>query len=198
MNREVRRERHVGELETALVVALAGRAVRHRVGFLLPRDLDLRLRDQRPRDRGAKIILPFVDRVRPDHRVDEVPREFLDQVECIVLRRSRLAGLLGQPFQLLLLANIGGECDDLRVIGFAQPFNDDRRVQSAGVSQYDFHSSRECEVIGDFPAKKFQRARGRTQVRRRCDDDSRFLCRVQILHRNRRAETAAASRCWKS
>ena len=54
-------ERIVGELEAHLVVALAGRAVRDRVGADLLGDLDLLLGDQRPRDRGAEQILPLVD-----------------------------------------------------------------------------------------------------------------------------------------
>ena len=40
---ESRRERGVGELEAALVVALAGGAVRDGVGLFLLRDFDLRL-----------------------------------------------------------------------------------------------------------------------------------------------------------
>ena len=54
-------ERVIGQLEADLVVALAGRAMRHRVGADLLGDLDLLLGDQRPRDRGAEQILALVD-----------------------------------------------------------------------------------------------------------------------------------------
>ncbi len=100
---QVRGERHVGELEAALVVTLAGGAVRHGVGLFLLRDLDLGLGDERTGDRSAEVVLALVDRVGADHRVDEVAREFLDQVERVVLRRAGLLRLLVETLELLFL-----------------------------------------------------------------------------------------------
>ena len=57
-----RLERVVAELEAHLVVALAGGAVADGVGAGLPRDLDLLLGDQRPRDRGAEQVDALVER----------------------------------------------------------------------------------------------------------------------------------------
>ena len=51
---ELGRQGRVGQLEAHLVVALAGRAVGDRVRALGPGDLDLRLRDQRAGERGAR------------------------------------------------------------------------------------------------------------------------------------------------
>ncbi len=73
-------QRIIAELEADLVVALAGRAVTDRVGADLPRDLDLALGDQRPGDRRAEQILPLVERVRAEHREDEVADELLAQI----------------------------------------------------------------------------------------------------------------------
>ena len=81
---KLRRERHVGELETALVVALAGGAVRDGVGFFFLRDVDLGLGDERTRDGGAEVILTLVDRVGADHRVNEIAREFFHEIERVV------------------------------------------------------------------------------------------------------------------
>src|SRR5208337_3610944 len=53
-------ERIGRKLEPHLVVALAGRPVRDRVGADLARDLDQALGDQGPRDRGAEQVLALV------------------------------------------------------------------------------------------------------------------------------------------
>src|SRR4051812_15087590 len=116
--------------------------MRDGVGLFLARDVDLRLGDQRPRNRGAEIILALVNRVRANHRVDEVAREFLDEIERVVLRGAGLLRLLRQAVQLLLLPDIRGERDDLRVVSFAEPLDDDGRVEAARVSEDDFHDER--------------------------------------------------------
>ena len=54
------------ELETDLVVALAGRAMGDRVGAGRAGDLDQPLGDQRARDRGAEQIQAFVLRIGPE------------------------------------------------------------------------------------------------------------------------------------
>ena len=77
---DVRLERVIAELEAHLVVALAGRAMRDRVGADLLGDLDLLLGDQRPRDRGAEQILALIERVGAEHREHVVAHEFLAQI----------------------------------------------------------------------------------------------------------------------
>ena len=77
---DVGRERIIAELEAHLIVALAGGAVADRVGADLPRDLDLALGDQRPRDRGAEQIQPLVERVGAHHREHIVADELLAQI----------------------------------------------------------------------------------------------------------------------
>ena len=61
-------ERITGQFEAHLVIALARRAVRHRVGARFARDFDQPLRNQRPRDRRAEQIIALVTRVGAHHR----------------------------------------------------------------------------------------------------------------------------------
>jgi hypothetical protein len=46
-----------------------------------------------------------------------------------MLGGAGLPGLLREAFQLLLLADVRGERDDLRGVGFLQPLDDDGGVQ---------------------------------------------------------------------
>ena len=108
-------ERIIAELEADLVVALAGGAVADRVGADLPRDLDLALGDQRPGDRGAEQILALVERVGAEHREDVVADELLPEVvdEDVLGLDPEQLGLGPRRLDLLALAEIGGEGDDL-------------------------------------------------------------------------------------
>ena len=136
---EVRGESHVGELEAALVVALAGGAMGDGVGLFLEGDFHLGLGDERTRDGGAEIILALVNRVGADHRVDVVFGELLDQIEGVVLGGAGGLGLLVEALEFLFLADVGRESDDLGVVGFLEPFDDDGGVETTGVSEDDFH-----------------------------------------------------------
>ena len=110
------------------------------VGADLLGDLDLLLGDQRARDRGAEQILPFVHRVGPEHREHVVAHEFLAQVldEDVVRLDAEQQRLLPRRLELLTLAEIGGEGDDLAAVGLLQPFQNDRRVEAARIGEHDF------------------------------------------------------------
>ena len=146
------RERVIAELETHLIVALAGRTVRHRIGAHLTRDLDLALGDQRPRDRRAEQIQPLIQRVGAHHREHVIAHELLAQIvdkDMLRLHAGRL-GLLARGLELLALAEIGGEGDDLTLIGLLQPFQDHAGVQSARIGEDDAvdlfgHEALQCE-----------------------------------------------------
>ena len=130
-------ERVIGQLEADLVVALAGGAVGDGVGANQPRDVDLPLADQRPRDRRAEQIGPLVERVGAEHRHDVVAHEFLAQVLDEDLLHAQELGLLARRLDLLALADIGGEGHDLAAIRLLQPFEDDRGVEAPRIGEDD-------------------------------------------------------------
>ena len=136
---QVGRERGEGQLEADLVVALAGGAVGDGVGLFQARDVDHALGDERTRDAGAEEILVLVKRVGADHREDEVAREFLGQVVDVALGRAGLERLLVEALEFLFLADVGAERDDLRVIFFLQPRQNDGGVQTSRVSDDNLH-----------------------------------------------------------
>jgi hypothetical protein len=78
-------------------------------------DLDQALGDQRPRDRGAEQVLALIDGIGAEHREDEVAHEFLAQVldEDVLGLDAHHLGLLARRLELLALAEVGGEGDDL-------------------------------------------------------------------------------------
>ena len=131
---QLRREAGGGQLEPDLVVAFAGGAVGDGLRLFLRGDFDHALGDERPGDAGAQEILALIDCARLDHREDEVARELLLQVDDVALGRAGALGLGFEALEFLFLADVGAEGDDLRVILFLQPRQDDRGVQSARVS----------------------------------------------------------------
>ena len=132
-------ERVGRELEPHLVVALAGRAVGDGVGAHFARDLDQALGDQGSGDRGAEQVEALVLRVGAEHREHVVAHEFLAQVldEDVLGLDAEHLGLGARGLQLAPLAEVGGEGDHLRVIGFLQPFEDDRGVEAARIGEDD-------------------------------------------------------------
>ena len=103
----------IAELEADLIIALAGRAMRNRVGADLACDLDLALGDQRPCDRGAEQIGALVERIGAEHRIDEIPHELLAQILDKDLGRAQQFRLASRRLQFFALTQIGGEGDDL-------------------------------------------------------------------------------------
>jgi len=134
---DVGRQRVITELETHLIVALASRAVADRIRADHPRDLDLALGDQRPRDRRAEQVQPLVQRVRPHHREDVILDELLAQIvdEDVLGLDPGLLRLAPRRFQFLALPEIGGEGDDLALIGLLQPLEDDAGVEAARIGE---------------------------------------------------------------
>ena len=131
-------ERVIAELEAHLIVALAGGAMRHRIRAGFARDLDLLLCDQRPRDRGAEKIKALVLRVGAEHREDVIAHELLAHVldEDVFFLDAGAQRFFARGRKLAALAEIGGEGDDLAVIGRLQPFQDDRGVEAAGIGEH--------------------------------------------------------------
>ena len=133
-------ERVIAELETHLIVALAGRAVRHGIGADFLGDLDLLLGDQRPRNRGAEQILAFIERIGAKHRKHIVAHEFFAQIldEDVLGLDAEHQRLLPRRLELLALAEIGGKGHHLAAVGGLQPFEDDRGIEPARIGEHDF------------------------------------------------------------
>ena len=133
-----RLERVVGQLEADLVVALAGGAMRHRIGADLAGDLDLLLGDERPGDRGPEQVLPLVQGVGAEHREHIVADEFLAQVldEDVLRLDPEQQRLLARRAQLFALAEVGGKRHHLAAVGGLQPFQNDRGVKPAGIGEH--------------------------------------------------------------
>ena len=126
------------ELKTHLVITLACRAVRDGVGAGHACDFNQTLGDEWAGNRGSEQIFAFVDRIRPEHREDEIPHKFLAQIvnkDFLYPQQFRLAA---RGFQLFTLTHIGGEGDNFTVVGFLQPLQDDRGIEAAGVGEHDF------------------------------------------------------------
>ncbi len=130
----------VAELETDLVVPLAGGAVGDRVGPLDPGDLHLPLGDQGAGDGGAEQVVPLVDGVGAEHRVDEVFDELFLQVIDVHLVGTGGERLVPDRGKLVPLAEIGRKGDHLAAVLVLQPLEDDRGVKPPRIGKDDlFH-----------------------------------------------------------
>ncbi|MNM62174.1 hypothetical protein D3C81_734970 [compost metagenome] len=146
-NLDVRSKASSAELETYLVVALAGRTMRNGGRAFGDGDIDHPLRDQRAGDTRAEQVLSFIQGASLEHRVDEVLGELVAQVVDVDFRRACGERLFLQTVKLFLLADIGRKSDNFRVIRFFQPFQNDRGIQAAGIGEHDFFF---CHGIANF------------------------------------------------
>ncbi len=124
-------EGHDGQLEADLVVALAGGAMGHGVGAFHLGDLDHALGDQRAGKRGAQQVFALVDGPGLHGGEDEVGQELGAQVFHVTLGGAGGDGLLLQAGQLVFLAQIGAETDDLAAVVVLEPRHDHAGVQAA-------------------------------------------------------------------
>src|SRR6267378_6237093 len=135
---DVGRDGFVRQFETDLIVALAGAAVREAVGAELQRNFRLALGDDGPRHGSTEEIGVFVDRAGAERRPNVIAHKFLAQVFDV--RRGSTGGerFLARGFQVFLLADVTDHSDDLAAVVFLEPRNDDRRIQAAGIGEYNF------------------------------------------------------------
>src|SRR5262249_20681083 len=80
----------------------------------------------------------LIERIGAEHREHVVPDELLAQVldEDILRLDAQHLGLAPRRLQLLALAEVGREGDDLAAVGLLQPLQDDRRVETARVGEH--------------------------------------------------------------
>ena len=135
---DVGHQRVGAKFEANLIVALAGGAVRNRIGLFAPGDLDQTLGNQRTGDGGSQQIFAFVEGVGAKHRKHEVTHELFAQVFDVDLFYAEFFGLGTRRLELFTLTDIGGEGDDLASVGVLQPFEDHRGVEATGIGENYF------------------------------------------------------------
>jgi len=111
----------------------------HGVGAVLAGTGDLGLGYQRPGDARAQQIIFLVNRPSPEHLEAVILREFLAKVNHLYRAGAGRQSLGFYAVEFLdTLAHIGDEGDDLAVIFFPKPGQNNRGVQPAGIRQHDF------------------------------------------------------------
>ena len=94
--------------------------------------------DQRPGEAGAEQVLALVDCASPQGGERVLGQELLFEVLNIDFGGAggQRLGLDGS--EVVTLADIGGESDDLTAVGLLDPLEDNRGVQTAGVGEDNF------------------------------------------------------------
>ena len=128
-----------GQLETHLIVTLAGGAVTNSVGLFSSGNLNQALADQRTRNGSTQQIRTFVNRVGLHHRENEIPRKLFRQVLDIALGGAGANRFSLNTVEFFGLSDIGTEPDDFRFVSFLDPLDNHRGVKSARISYYYFH-----------------------------------------------------------
>ena len=127
-----------GQLETNLVVALAGTAVGDGIGAFLQGDVHQALGDAGTGMGGTQQIL-FINGAGLHAGNDEIINVFIGQIGDDALGSTGLNGLFFQTFQFVGLTHITCNCNDFAVVVVLfQPGNDNGSIQATGVCQYNF------------------------------------------------------------
>ena len=126
----------IGQLETDLVISLAGSPVADRIRPFLMGDTDLLLGNQWPCKRCPQEIGALVDRIGPEGREDVVLNEFLPQIGDNDLLRTGRHSLFPDRIPILFLSDISRIGNDGAGILLGQPFQNHRGIQPAGICQH--------------------------------------------------------------
>jgi hypothetical protein len=70
--------------------------------------------------------------------IDEIAGELLLEVVDVDFRCAGLLGLGVEPFQFVVLADVGAEGDDFGLVGVFDPGKEDGGVETTGVGEDDF------------------------------------------------------------
>jgi hypothetical protein len=122
---QIGRKRRGCQLESDLIVALAGSAMGEGIGFFLSGDFDHAFGDERTRDACTQEILAFIECTGLEHRVNEIARKFLLQIDDVAFRSASSLGLCFETFEFLFLADIRAKGDHLGIIFFFDPRQED-------------------------------------------------------------------------
>ena len=162
------------QLETDLVIALAGGAVADGGGVFLTGDLDQLLGDQRTCHRGAQQVFVLIDGVCLYAGNDIFIREFLSDIQDVQLGSAAVFCSFFQAVQLFFLAAVDADTDDFVAEVLFEPGDDRGRIKAAGIGKDYFFfcirhfiylrlivcyslccfllpRSRSCEAVPSFP-----------------------------------------------
>jgi len=126
----------VAQFEADLVVALAGAAVRDGKAALLFGDSNLAAGDDGAGERGAEEVDVFVNGIALDGGEAELLDKLLTEIDNVYGACTNLEGLLFGSLEVLLLADVGHEANDIVAL-LEEPGKDGTGVQSSGVSKAD-------------------------------------------------------------
>ena len=127
-----------GDVEADLIVALAGAAVRDRVGAFLVSDLDEELGDHRAGHGRGQRVDALVERPGLYVRPAEVAHEAVAAVDDISAAGAGADGAAIDVFLEHAAAEVHGQGHDLDVVLLAQPGDGDGRVESTGIGEHHF------------------------------------------------------------
>ena len=119
-----RLERIGTQLETHLVVALAGGTVGNGIGAGFVGDFNQTLGNQRAGNGGTQQVLAFVNGVGAEHGEDKITHKFFTQVVDVDFLDAQRLGLGTGRFDLLALPQVSGEGNDFALVLVLQPLED--------------------------------------------------------------------------
>ena len=132
---EMRGQGADGDVETDLVVALAGRAVRNPARPFTDRHLDQQLRDQWPAKRRGQRVLTLVDRPRPQGWPAEALDEGSPGIEHIGLDGAGDHRSVSNRVEIRLASEIGCQGNHVKAATLGQPVHRDGRVEATGIRE---------------------------------------------------------------
>ncbi len=133
-----RLERIGTQLETHLIVTLAGGTMGDGISTGFVGDLDQSLGDQRTGNGSAQQVFAFIDSIGAEHREHEVTDELFTQILNVDLLHAHGLRLGTRRLNLLTLPQIRSEGHHLTTVGVFQPLENYRGIQTAGIGQDDF------------------------------------------------------------
>ncbi len=123
------------QLETHLVVALAGGTVGDGIGTGFVGNFNQALGDQRTGDGSTQQVLAFINGVGAEHRENKVAHKFFTQVVDVDFLDTQRFGLGTGRLDLLALTQVSGEGNDFALVLVLQPLEDYRGIQATGIGQ---------------------------------------------------------------
>ena len=127
------------QLETDLVVALAGGTVADGISAFLFADIDQTFCNERTGNGGTQQVVAFVDGICLHHGEDEIAGKFFGQVFHIALGGTGTDRLFFQPGSFFRLPDICAVADNFCIVSVFDPLDDDGCIKSARISNDDLH-----------------------------------------------------------